>query len=61
MHKTNCMQSIEIIQCGKYLVAYVLNKTQTSVLESRHGVVDKPLVLYTYPGVPSSMFGSPSI
>ena len=24
MHKTNCMQSIEIFQHGKYLVAYVL-------------------------------------
>ena len=24
MHKTNCMQSIENIQYGKYLVAYVL-------------------------------------
>ena len=25
MHKTNCMQSIKIFQCGKSLVAYVLN------------------------------------
>ena len=24
MHKTNCMQSIEQISTGKYLVAYVL-------------------------------------
>ena len=25
MHKTNCMQSIEIFQHGKYFVAYVYN------------------------------------
>ena len=32
MHKTNCMQSIEIFQYGKYLVAYVLKLNRFSEL-----------------------------
>ena len=35
MHKTNCMQSIENIQYGKYLVAYVLKHYIFIVLEGR--------------------------
>ena len=31
MHKTNCMQSINRFQHGKYLVAYVLNSRLPSV------------------------------
>ena len=36
MHKTNCMQSIEHISTGKYLVAYVLKKLAPVVESFEH-------------------------